>query len=87
LEIADMLVPRVGRRDRHRFGRRAHAESRDRGADGRAADGLQRADDQALRKLTSNIKRTNTLVIFINQIRMKIGVMLGNPETPPGATR
>jgi len=39
---------------------------------------------QALRKLTSNIKRTNTLVIFINQIRMKIGVMFGNPETTTG---
>src|SRR5213596_4143954 len=42
--------------------------------------GLQaRLMSQALRKLTSNIKRTNTLVIFINQIRMKIGVMFGNP--------
>ena len=39
---------------------------------------------QALRKLTSNIKRSNTLVIFINQIRMKIGVMFGNPETTTG---
>jgi recombination protein RecA len=39
---------------------------------------------QALRKLTSNIKRTNTLVIFINQLRMKIGVMFGNPETTTG---
>ena len=39
---------------------------------------------QALRKLTANIKRTNTLVIFINQIRMKIGVMFGNPETTTG---
>jgi recombination protein RecA len=39
---------------------------------------------QALRKLTSNIKRTNTLVIFINQIRMKIGVMFGSPETTTG---
>jgi len=39
---------------------------------------------QALRKLTGNIKRTNTLVIFINQIRMKIGVMFGNPETTTG---
>jgi len=37
-----------------------------------------------LRKLTANIKRTNTLVIFINQIRMKIGVMFGNPETTTG---
>ena len=39
---------------------------------------------QALRKLTGNIKRTNTMVIFINQIRMKIGVMFGNPETTTG---
>ena len=39
---------------------------------------------QALRKLTANINRTNTLVIFINQIRMKIGVMFGNPETTTG---
>jgi recombination protein RecA len=39
---------------------------------------------QALRKLTANIKKTNTLVIFINQIRMKIGVMFGNPETTTG---
>ena len=47
--------------------------------------GLQaRLMSQALRKLTGNIKRTNTLVIFINQIRMKIGVMFGNPETTAG---
>ena len=39
---------------------------------------------QALRKLTANIKKTNTLVIFINQIRMKIGVMFGSPETTTG---
>ncbi|MDE3020574.1 MAG: recombinase RecA [Pseudomonadota bacterium] len=39
---------------------------------------------QALRKLTANIKRTNTLVIFINQIRMKIGIMFGSPETTTG---
>jgi recombination protein RecA len=39
---------------------------------------------QALRKLTSNIKRANVLVVFINQIRMKIGVMFGNPETTTG---
>ena len=39
---------------------------------------------QALRKLTANIKRSNTVVIFINQIRMKIGVMFGNPETTTG---
>jgi len=47
--------------------------------------GLQaRLMSQALRKLAGNIKRTNTLVIFINQIRMKIGVMFGNPETTSG---
>lgn len=47
--------------------------------------GLQaRLMSQALRKLTGNIKRANTLVIFINQIRMKIGVMFGNPETTTG---
>src|SRR5258706_2296077 len=47
--------------------------------------GLQaRRMSQALRKLTANIKRSNTLVIFINQIRMKIGVMFGNPETTTG---
>jgi len=47
--------------------------------------GLQaRLMSQALRKLTGNIKRSNTLVVFINQIRMKIGVMFGNPETTTG---
>ena len=47
--------------------------------------GLQaRLMSQALRKLTANIKRTNTMVIFINQIRMKIGVMFGSPETTTG---
>ena len=47
--------------------------------------GLQaRLMSQALRKLTANIKRSNTMVIFINQIRMKIGVMFGNPETTTG---
>lgn len=47
--------------------------------------GLQaRLMSQALRKLTSIIKRSNTLVIFINQLRMKIGVMFGNPETTTG---
>ena len=47
--------------------------------------GLQaRLMSQALRKLTANIKRTNTLVVFINQLRMKIGVMFGNPETTTG---
>jgi recombination protein RecA len=47
--------------------------------------GLQaRLMSQALRKLTANIKKTNTMVIFINQIRMKIGVMFGSPETTTG---
>jgi len=52
---------------------------------GDALPGLQaRLMSQALRKLTANIKRTNCMVIFINQIRMKIGVMFGNPETTTG---
>ncbi|MGB8327007.1 MAG: recombinase RecA [Steroidobacteraceae bacterium] len=52
---------------------------------GDAHMGLQaRLMSQALRKLTANIKRSNTIVIFINQIRMKIGVMFGNPETTTG---
>ncbi|MBU6143597.1 MAG: recombinase RecA, partial [Betaproteobacteria bacterium] len=52
---------------------------------GDSLPGLQaRLMSQALRKLTANINRTNTLVIFINQIRMKIGVMFGNPETTTG---
>ena len=47
--------------------------------------GLQaRLMSQALRKLTGNVKRSNTLIVFINQIRMKIGVMFGNPETTTG---
>src|SRR5437764_5932628 len=47
--------------------------------------GLQaRLMSQALRKLTGNIKRSNTIVVFINQMRMKIGVMFGNPETTTG---
>ncbi|MCF6191269.1 MAG: recombinase RecA [Cocleimonas sp.] len=47
--------------------------------------GLQaRLMSQALRKLTANIKRSNTMVVFINQIRMKIGVMFGSPETTTG---
>ncbi len=52
---------------------------------GDALPGLQaRLMSQALRKLTGTIKRTNCLVIFINQIRMKIGVMFGSPETTTG---
>ena len=52
---------------------------------GDSLPGLQaRLMSQALRKLTANIKKTNCMVIFINQIRMKIGVMFGNPETTTG---
>ena len=55
------------------------------GVMGDSLPGLQaRLMSQALRKLTANINRTNTLVIFINQIRMKIGVMFGSPETTTG---
>jgi recombination protein RecA len=55
---------------------------------GDALPGLQaRLMSQALRKLTASINKSNTMVIFINQIRMKIGVMYGSPETPPAATR
>ncbi|GIS91097.1 MAG: hypothetical protein CM1200mP20_11380 [Pseudomonadota bacterium] len=50
--------------------------------------GLQaRFMSQALRKLTANIKRSNTMVVFINQIPMKIGVMFGTPKPPPAAMR
>jgi len=52
---------------------------------GDALPGLQaRLMSQALRKLTATVKKTNTMVIFINQIRMKIGVMFGSPETTTG---
>src|SRR5262249_17818477 len=52
---------------------------------GDSQPGLQaRLMSQALRKLTASINRSNTMVIFINQIRMKIGVMYGSPETPTG---
>jgi recombination protein RecA len=54
---------------------------------GDSLPGLQaRLMSQALRKLTATIKRTNSMIIFINQIRMKIGVMFGNPETTTGGT-
>ncbi|HTH95224.1 MAG TPA: recombinase RecA [Rhodocyclaceae bacterium] len=86
LEIADMLV-RSGGVDLivvdsvAALTPRAEIE----GEMGDQLPGLQaRLMSQALRKLTSNIKRTNTLVIFINQIRMKIGVVYGNPETTTG---
>ena len=69
LEITDMLVPK------------AEIE----GEMGDSHMGLQaRLMSQALRKITGNIKTANCLVIFINQIRMKIGVMFGNPETTTG---
>jgi recombination protein RecA len=61
---------------------------RNRGRDGRQPPGLQaRLMSQALRKLTGSISKSNTMVIFINQIRMKIGVMFGSPRPPPAATR
>lgn len=86
LEIADMLV-RSGSVDIvvidsvAALTPRAEIE----GEMGEPQMGLQaRLMSQALRKLTANIKRTNTMVIFINQIRMKIGVMFGSPETTTG---
>ena len=86
LEIADMLV-RSGSVDIvvvdsvAALTPRAEIE----GDMGDSLPGLQaRLMSQALRKLTGSINRTNTLVIFINQIRMKIGVMFGNPETTTG---
>ncbi|MCC6160957.1 MAG: recombinase RecA [Nitrosomonas sp.] len=86
LEIADMLV-RSGSVDVivvdsvAALTPRAEIE----GEMGEPQMGLQaRLMSQALRKLTANIKRANTMVIFINQIRMKIGVMFGNPETTTG---
>jgi recombination protein RecA len=86
LEIADMLV-RSGSVDAvvvdsvAALTPKAEIE----GEMGDSLPGLHaRLMSQALRKLTANINRTNTLVIFINQIRMKIGVMFGNPETTTG---
>ena len=86
LEIADMLV-RSGSVDLVVIDSvaalvpRAEIE----GEMGDSLPGLHaRLMSQALRKLTANINRTNTLVIFINQIRMKIGVMFGSPETTTG---
>ena len=86
LEIADMLV-RSGAVDVVVIDSVAALtpKAEIEGEMGDAHVGLQaRLMSQALRKLTANIKRTNTLVIFINQIRMKIGVMFGNPETTTG---
>src|SRR3981189_3295093 len=86
LEIADMLV-RSGSVDIFFFYSVAALtpKAEIEGEMGEPQMGLQaRLMSQALRKLTANIKRSNTLVIFIHQIRMKIGVMFGNPETPTG---
>ena len=86
LEIADMLV-RSGSVDIVVVDSVAALVPKDEieGELGDSHMGLQaRLMSQALRKLTGNIKRTNTMVIFINQIRMKIGVMFGNPETTTG---
>src|SRR3977135_2245741 len=86
LEIADMLVRSgsvdvIGIDSVAALTPKAEIE----GEMGEPQMGLQaRLMSQALRKLTANIKRTNTLVIFINQIRMKIGVLFGNPETTTG---
>jgi recombination protein RecA len=86
LEIADMLV-RSGSVDAIVIDSVAALvpKAEIEGEMGDQLPGLQaRLMSQALRKLTGNIKRTNTLVIFINQLRMKIGVMFGNPETTTG---
>ncbi len=86
LEIADMLV-RSGSMDVIVIDSVAALvpKAEIEGEMGDSHVGLQaRLMSQALRKLTGNIKQTNTLVIFINQIRMKIGVMFGNPETTTG---
>ena len=74
-----------GRRPGHRFGGRADARAPKSKAKWATQPGLQaRLMSQALRKLTGSISKSNTMVIFINQIRMKIGVMFGNPETTTG---
>ena len=86
LEIADMLV-RSGSVDVVVIDSVAALvpKAEIEGEMGDSLPGLQaRLMSQALRKLTANINRTNTLVIFINQIRMKIGVMFGSPETTTG---
>ena len=86
LEIADMLV-RSGSLDIVVIDSVAALtpKAEIEGEMGEPQMGLQaRLMSQALRKLTANIKRSNTLVVFINQIRMKIGVMFGNPETTTG---
>ena len=75
-----------GRRVGHRLGRGADAKGRDRRRNGRIAARIAGTPDEPrrLRKLTASISRSNTMVIFINQIRMKIGVMYGSPETTSG---
>ncbi|MDO5687141.1 MAG: recombinase RecA [Neisseria sp.] len=86
LEICDMLV-RSGSVDMVVIDSVAALvpEAEIKGEMGDSHVGLQaRLMSQALRKLTGNIKKTNTLVVFINQIRMKIGVMFGSPETTTG---
>ncbi|MFD1244596.1 recombinase RecA [Paralysiella testudinis] len=86
LEICDMLV-RSGGVDMVVIDSVAALvpEAEIKGEMGDSHVGLQaRLMSQALRKLTGNIKKTNTLVVFINQIRMKIGVMFGSPETTTG---
>src|SRR5512135_2438530 len=86
LEIVDMLV-RSGSVDVVVVDSVAALTPKDEieGEMGDAQMGLHaRLMSQALRKLTANINRSNTMVIFINQIRMKIGVMFGNPETTTG---
>ena len=73
------------RRHHRRLRGRPDPESGNRRRDGDSHVGLQaRLMSQALRKLTANIKNANCLCIFINQIRMKIGVMFGSPETTTG---
>ncbi|MBI3068279.1 MAG: recombinase RecA [Betaproteobacteria bacterium] len=86
LEIADMLV-RSGSVDTVVIDSVAALvpKAEIEGEMGEPQMGLQaRLMSQALRKLTANIKRSNTLVVFVNQIRMKIGVLFGNPETTTG---
>ena len=86
LEITDTLV-RSGAVDVIviELGGGAHAPGRDRGRDGRQpARPAGPADEPGARKLTASISKSGTLVIFINQIRMKIGVMYGSPETTTG---
>ena len=74
-----------GRCGGHRLGGRTHAARRLEGQMGDQTVGLQaRMMSQAMRKLAGNLNRTQTLCIFTNQIREKVGVMFGSPETQPG---